>query len=105
MEKLRSVPVFMYFCTHKNISVISESLNKREECVYDESLLLTLALLASSLVSAQVIVYKYEQFNADSVRRELDKRPYFSLNKDNYLIVGTTLGERPTSSNTEQNFS
>ena len=67
-------------------------------------LLLTLALLASSLVSAQVIVYKYEQFNADSVRRELDKRPYFSLNKDNYLIVGTTLGERPTSSNSDAKF-
>ena len=69
-----------------------------------KSILFSIALFASSMLSAQVIVYKYERFNADSVRRELDKRPYFSLNKDNYLIVGTTLGERPTSTNSSAKF-
>lgn len=69
-----------------------------------KSILFSIALFASSMLSAQVIVYKYERFNADSVRRELDKRPYFSLNKDNYLIVGTTLGERPTTTNSDAKF-
>lgn len=32
------------------------------------------------------------RYNPDSVREELDKRPYFSLYKDNYFIGGTTIG-------------
>lgn len=69
-----------------------------------KSILFFIVLFASTTLSAQVIIYKYEQYNADSVRRELDKRPYFSLNKDNYLIAGTTVGKTPTATNSDAKF-
>ncbi|MDR1602552.1 MAG: phospholipase A [Tannerella sp.] len=33
------------------------------------------------------------KYNADSVRAEIEKGPYFSLYKDNYFIGGTEIGE------------
>ena len=44
------------------------------------------------------------RYNPDSVREELDKRPYFSLYKDNYFIVGTTIGSKPTNKNSDVKF-
>lgn len=41
---------------------------------------------------------------ADSMRRELKTAPYFSLYKDNYFIVGTSLSETPTKHNSDAKF-
>lgn len=41
---------------------------------------------------------------ADSIRSELDRRPYFSLYKDTYFVGGTVLGGTPTSKNSDVKF-
>ena len=41
---------------------------------------------------------------ADSIRAELDSRPYFSLYKDTYFIGGTVLGGTPTQHNSDVKF-
>ncbi|MDY3068534.1 MAG: phospholipase A [Parabacteroides sp.] len=58
------------------------------------------------LDSAQKARDKYlsERYNADSVRAELDKRPYFSLFKDNYFVGGIPLGTKPTGANSDVKF-
>ena len=43
-------------------------------------------------------------YNADSIRAILDKMPYFTLFKDNYFIGGTTLGHKPTATNSDVKF-
>ena len=41
---------------------------------------------------------------ADSIRAELDSRPYFGLYKDTYFVGGTVLGGEPTSHNSDVKF-
>lgn len=41
---------------------------------------------------------------ADSVKREYTLGPYFGLYKDNYFTVGTSLGHKPTSTNSDVKF-
>lgn len=43
-------------------------------------------------------------YNADSVRAELDKRPYFTLFRDNYFAGGIPTGKAPTASNSDVKF-
>lgn len=43
-------------------------------------------------------------YNADSVRAELDKRPYFTLFRDNYFVGGVPLGKEPTTANSDVKF-
>ena len=43
-------------------------------------------------------------YNADSIRDELDKGPYFTLFKDNYFIGGTSIGHKPTKQNSDVKF-
>lgn len=63
------------------------------------------ALLAPVCPSAQIVtVPEREYINADSMRRDFDKRPYFGLYKDNYFIFGTTIGQRPTRENSNVKF-
>jgi len=45
-----------------------------------------------------------EQQIADSIRSELDNRPYFSLYKDTYFIGGTVLGGTPDGYNSDVKF-
>ncbi|WP_302988126.1 phospholipase A [uncultured Muribaculum sp.] len=45
-----------------------------------------------------------EQIDADSVRREFDKGPYFTLYKDNYFIFGPSIGPKATKNNTNVKF-
>ena len=70
--------------------------------------LFVLSLLCCLLtVQAQDITEKVvigQTYNADSVRKELDKLSYFTLFRDNYFIGGTTLGHRPTSTNSDVKF-
>lgn len=42
--------------------------------------------------------------DADSVRREFDKGPYFTLYKDNYFIFGPSIGPKATKENTNVKF-
>ena len=41
---------------------------------------------------------------ADSIRAELDSRPYFGLYKDTYFVGGTVLGGKPTEYNSDVKF-
>lgn len=87
--------------------------------------LLLSAFIISNLVSAQEIITKDQTelapptklkdilipfsdttayYNPDSVRREMDKRPYFTLFKDNYFLVGAPLGTKPTKENSNVKF-
>lgn len=43
-------------------------------------------------------------YNADSVRAELDKRPYFTLFRDSYFVGGIPLGTKPTATNSDVKF-
>ncbi|MDE7336071.1 MAG: phospholipase A [Muribaculaceae bacterium] len=43
-------------------------------------------------------------FDADSLRRAFDSGPYFTFYKDNYFIVGTALGPKPTKYNSNVKF-
>ena len=45
-----------------------------------------------------------ERWTADSIRTELDKRPYFGLYKDTYFVTGTVLGGTPTTHNSDVKF-
>lgn len=70
------------------------------------TLLLTIALsvLASVDVNAQIVSVGQEYINTDSVRREFDKGPYFTLYKDNYFIFGPPIGGKITRENTDAKF-
>ena len=67
---------------------------------------LTLALATAFCLpaAAQIVTVDKDEWDADSIRRELDKRPYFGLYKDNYFTVGTTLGGTPTVHNSDVKF-
>lgn len=68
-------------------------------------LFIVVAALLPQLSSGQITVIPGERYyDADSVIREFDKRPYFSLFKDNYIAVGSELGSRPTAKNTDLKF-
>ena len=43
-------------------------------------------------------------YNADSVRREIESENYFTLFKDNYFIGGTVLGQKMKASNSNVKF-
>ena len=56
-------------------------------------------------VGAQIVtVEKSSQEVADSIRAELDSRPYFSLYKDTYFVGGTVLGGTPDAYNSDVKF-
>ena len=64
------------------------------------SLCLTCVMASANVFTEQEKVV----YNADSVRAVLEDAPYFSLFKDNYLIVGTTTEEEPTRDNSDAKF-
>ena len=54
---------------------------------------------------AQIVnTVEKEKLEADSIRRALDNGPYFTLYKDNYFIAGTTIGGKPTATNSDVKF-
>ncbi len=61
-----------------------------------------------SLSWGQILEEKNEEvkvkYNADSVRAELDKMPYFTLFRDNYFSGGIPLGTKPTGHNSDVKF-
>lgn len=55
--------------------------------------------------TAQIVaIEKSSQEIADSIRAELDSRPYFSLYKDTYFVGGTVLGGTPDTYNSDVKF-
>ena len=62
----------------------------------------------ASLSWGQILEEKNEavkvKYNADSVRAELDKMPYFTLFRDNYFSGGIPLGTKPTGHNSDVKF-
>jgi len=70
-------------------------------------LLIIVSLLAALWMPAmaQIVTRESsEQQIADSIRSELDNRPYFSLYKDTYFIGGTVLGGTPDGYNSDVKF-
>lgn len=58
-----------------------------------------------SSVQAQIVTFgDQKDFNTDSIRRDFDKRPFFGLYKDNYFTIGTSIGSRPTATNSDVKF-
>lgn len=63
--------------------------------------------LVLSFLSAEAQIHERNHsmpIDADSVRREFDKGPYFTLYKDNYFIFGPSVGPKATKENTNVKF-
>ncbi len=65
-----------------------------------------ICLLTVIAASAQIVDLKQQdKIDADSLRRELDNGPYFTLYKDNYFITGTSIGpQAPSRTNSDVKF-
>ncbi len=55
-------------------------------------------------IKAQIIPTENEREFTDSLKETLDYGPYFGLYKDNYFTVGTTVGKKPTRTNSDVKF-
>lgn len=67
-------------------------------------LALACALLAPVDASGQIVSFRNDSINADSVRRAFDKNPSFGIYKDNYFIFGPPIGQHITKKNTNIKF-
>ena len=68
-------------------------------------ILVTLVAGVSIPMFGQIVtIEKSNKQIADSIRAELDRRPYFSLYKDTYFVGGTVLGGEPTIHNSDVKF-
>ena len=66
---------------------------------------LIICILAAVGADAQIVDLNQEKVDADSLRRELDNGPYFTLYKDNYFITGTSIGpQAPSRTNSDVKF-
>lgn len=67
-----------------------------------------LVLAAVALVSfagaSQIVKTEGVDYDTDSVLRAYDNGPYFTLYKDNYFTLGTEVGSKPTSTNSDVKF-
>ena len=63
-----------------------------------------LILIFSCTVKAQIVSLENQDFNTDSIRDAFDNGPYFTLFRDNYFIVGTEIGSKPTKTNSDVKF-
>lgn len=68
------------------------------------SLILSIAFLSCIRTQAQIIPVDNQKQITDSLRKEFDNGPYFSLYRDNFFLVGTTLGKKPTAYNSDVKF-
>lgn len=66
-------------------------------------MILILAGIEVSL-QAQIVKMENDERLSDSIRREFDDGPYFTLYKDNYFMAGTALGQRPSAINSDVKF-
>lgn len=66
--------------------------------------LFLLVLAVPESAEAQILTTRDEREFTDSLRTELDYGPYFGLYKDNYFVVGTTVGDKVTRHNSDVKF-
>ena len=67
--------------------------------------LIVVVAAISTPARAQIVTLEHSDREiADSIREDLDKRPYFSLYKDTYFVAGTVLGGEPTATNSDVKF-
>lgn len=66
--------------------------------------LIMLAIIIPQTASAQLLGVHDQQEFTDSIAKEIEYGPYFGLYKDNYFTVGTTIGHKPTSTNSDVKF-
>ena len=68
-------------------------------------LIITILIVGMSFpVKGQIVTNNKMGYIADSIRKELDNRPYFSLYKDTYFVGGTVLGGTPDKHNSDVKF-
>ena len=69
-------------------------------------IILVLTILAIAQLSEAQIYYdsNHARFNSDSIRREFDNGPYFTLFKDNYFTAGIPIGQKISSPNSDVKF-
>ena len=65
---------------------------------------IAVAALLAIPAGAQILAVDHQKEFADSIKQEFDLGPFFGLYKDNYFTVGTTLGKKPTATNSDVKF-
>lgn len=69
------------------------------------SLLIIVTLLFTPATAAAQLLGTANQVElTDSIKKEFDYGPFFGLYKDNYFTVGTTIGKKPTATNSDVKF-
>lgn len=63
-----------------------------------------ISLISGFECKAQIIKVSDQRGFTDSLRQELINAPYFGLFKDNYFTVGTSIGPKPTRTNSDVKF-
>lgn len=53
---------------------------------------------------AQILVHPDDMLYKDSLKKELRYGPFFGFYKDNYFLVGSSLGHKPTAQNSDVKF-
>lgn len=82
-----------------------QSWSNRSLRVATAALIAILAAWMNMPASAQIVTERNDTIDlTDSLRRDFDSRPYFSLYKDNYFLVGTTPFRKPTADNSDVKF-
>ncbi|MDR2385164.1 MAG: phospholipase A [Tannerella sp.] len=97
---MKKVLYFFCFLAINNISYANErdSLKKQKYEIHAERI---------DSIKNRVIEYftkNRPDYNADSIRSELERMPYFTLFKDNYLIGGIPIGGKIKASNSNAKF-
>ena len=68
-------------------------------------IIISLIIIFPFCINAQIVDNNAEdKILSDSIKKEFDDGPYFTLFKDNYFLVGTELGKKPTSDNSDVKF-
>lgn len=68
------------------------------------TLLLIAFMTGTAESGAQILGVPNQEQYVDSLKKEFDYGPYFRLYKDNYFTVGTTIGKKPTATNSDVKF-
>lgn len=64
----------------------------------------SLLLITSFSSEAQILGVPNQTEFTDSLKQEFEHAPYFGLYKDNYFIVGTSVGQKPSRTNSDVKF-
>lgn len=91
------------FAHRKTLLFITEHIN-----AYMRHLITIITIAVAALLAipagAQILAVDHQREFADSIKQEFDLGPFFGLYKDNYFTVGTTLGKKPTATNSDVKF-